>query len=220
MSRRTAADRTTSPVGLRRVILLTGPSGAGKSRLAARLSSAHDWPVVRLDDFYREIDDPWLPRSPLGIADWDHADSWDADAAVDALRQLVVSGSVDVPVYDIGTSRITGHHRVAAAPDSFVLAEGLFAARLVTRLASEDLLADALCVRQNRSLTAVRRFARDLAERRKPPHLLLRRGMALWRAEPEVVAEACALGARATHPHAAEAELSALTTCRQPSRDP
>ncbi len=204
-------DSLPDPDRRRRVILLTGPSGAGKSRLAARLSAAHAWPVVRLDDFYRERDDPRLPRSPLGIADWDHVDSWDADAAVDALRALVDTGSVDVPVYDIAASRVTGHHGVSAGPDAFVLAEGLFAGRLVARLRSEGLLADALCIRQNRSLTAVRRLARDLAERRKPPHILLRRGAALWRAEPEVVAEATALGARATHPRAAETELSALT---------
>ncbi|MEO7754433.1 MAG: AAA family ATPase [Terracoccus sp.] len=210
-------DPLPVPDRRRRVILLTGPSGAGKSRLAARLSAAHAWPVIRLDDFYRELDDPRLPRSPLGIADWDHVDSWDADAAVNALRELVDNGCVDVPVYDIATSRVTGHHGVTAAPEAFVLAEGLFAGRLVDRLRSEGLLADALCVRQNRSLTAVRRFARDLAERRKPPHILLRRGLALWRAEPDVVAEATALGARATHPRAAESELSALTRSRQAS---
>ena len=42
----------------------------------------------------------------------------------------------------------------------------------------------------------VRRFARDLSEGRKPPRVLARRGWALMRAEPEVVAHAEALGAR------------------------
>ena len=80
---RAGGNRETGD-GRRRVILLTGPSGAGKSRLSARLSAAHGWPVVRLDDFYREASDPRLPRSPIGIPDWDHADSWDSQAAVDA----------------------------------------------------------------------------------------------------------------------------------------
>ena len=82
--------------------MLAGPEGAGKCRLAARLHAAHGWPVVRLDDFYREDDDPDLPRSPIGIPDWDDADSWNADAAVGALRRLVDDGRVEVPVYDIG----------------------------------------------------------------------------------------------------------------------
>jgi uridine kinase len=194
----------------RRVILLTGPSGAGKSRLSARLSATHGWPVVRLDDFYREATDPALPRSPLGIPDWDHEDSWDAGSAVDALRQLVDEGHVEVPVYDIGASAVTGRHVVHADATDFVLAEGLFAGRLIEALEREGLLADALCVRQNRTLTALRRFVRDLSERRKPPHILVRRGLALWRDEPRVVAEARAHGARCVHPREAEPELGAL----------
>ena len=77
---------------------------------------------------------------------------------------------------------------------------------------TEGLLADALCVRQNRTVTALRRFLRDLAERRKPPHILVRRGLALWRDEPRVVAEAEAHGARCIAPREAESELGRLAT--------
>jgi uridine kinase len=202
-TRRPAHDR-------RRVILLTGPSGAGKSRLSARLNADHGWPVVRLDDFYREASDPALPRSPLGIADWDHPDSWDAASAVAALRALVDDGAVEVPVYDIGASAVTGRHVVTARPRDYILAEGLFAGRLVEPLRAEGLLADALCVRQNRTLTALRRFVRDLSERRKPPHILVRRGLALWRDEPTVISQALRDGARCVHPREAEAEILAL----------
>ena len=203
--------------GRRRVILLTGPSGAGKSRLAERLSAAHGWPVVRLDDFYREHDDPHLPRSALGIPDWDHEDSWHMDAAVAALRRLVDDGRVEVPVYDIGASAITGRHVLTAGPHDYVLAEGLFAGRLVAPLRAQGLLADALCVRQNRYLTGLRRFARDLAERRKPPHILVRRGLVLLRDEPRVVTQAQADGARCVHPRQAESELAGLPAAVLPS---
>ena len=155
-----------------RVILLTGPSGAGKSRLAARLNAAHGWPVIRLDDFYRELTDPGLPRSPIGIPDWDHPDSWNAGTAC-------------------------------------IVAEGLFAARLIAPLRAEGLLADALCVRQNRYLTAGRRFVRDLAERRKPPHILVQRGWALLKDEPQVISAAMALGANCVTPKEAEARYRA-----------
>ena len=67
----------------RRVVVLAGPSGSGKSRLAARLNAAHGWPIFRLDDFYRDEDDPAMPRqAALGIVDWDHPDSWDGERAV------------------------------------------------------------------------------------------------------------------------------------------
>jgi Uridine kinase len=199
-----------TPGSRRRVILVTGPSGAGKSRLATRLSDALGWPVVRLDDFYREVDDPGLPRSPLGIPDWDHIDSWDVHAAVAALRTLVDTGSAEVPIYDIGASRVTGRQVVACAPDDFVLAEGLFAARLTEPLEAERLLADALCVRRWRWVTFVLRLVRDLAERRKPPHILLRRGVALFRAEPAIIAQAEAHGARCVSPREAESQVRAL----------
>ena len=63
----------------RRVVILAGPSGSGKTRLAGRLHAEHGWPVVRLDDFYRDEDDPAMPRQEaLAMIDWDHPDSWDA----------------------------------------------------------------------------------------------------------------------------------------------
>ena len=203
-------ERGTGVLGRRRVILVTGPSGAGKSRLSQRVNVAHGWPVIRLDDFYREHHDPGLPCSELGIPDWDHADSWNARAAVDALRTLVDTGRVEVPIYDIGRSEVTGTHTVTADEHHYILAEGLFAARLVQPLRDEGLLADALCVCHNRWVTFARRLLRDLAERRKPPHILLRRGWALLRQEPDIIADAERQGARTIHPHAAETYLTEL----------
>jgi uridine kinase len=111
-------------------------------------------------------------------------------------------------VYDISTSSVAGRHVVEAQPQECIVAEGLFAGRLVGPLKAEGLLADALCVRQNRWVTALRRLARDLAEHRKPPHILVRRGWALLRDEPRVVAEAVAQGARCLTPSEAEQQLA------------
>lgn len=205
----------SGPLSRRRVILVTGPSGAGKSRLSRRMNAAHGWPVVRLDDFYREHHDPGLPLSDLGIPDWDHPDSWNAAAAVEALRSLVDTGRAEVPVYDISRSEVAGTHTVTADAGHYVLAEGLFAARLVEPLLAEGLLADALCVCHNRWITFLRRLIRDLAERRKPPHILLRRGWALLRQEPEIIADAARHGARAIHPRAAESYLSQLVEANE-----
>ena len=68
-----------------RVVLLCGPSGSGKSLLAARSGL----PVLRLDDFYKEGDDPTLPLvAKSSDIDWDHPHSWDADKAVTAIEDL------------------------------------------------------------------------------------------------------------------------------------
>lgn len=173
---------------LARVIVVAGPSGTGKSFLAARLARAlTGLTVVRLDDFYRDADAPNLPRSPIGIVDWDDPATWDADAAAAALQRLCTTGTTDLPVYDIPTSRATGTHTVRLDGARLVLAEGLFADCVVDRLRAAGLLADALCVRRPALVTFARRLRRDLAQRRKPPRVLVRRGVALLRAEPGVI---------------------------------
>ncbi|MDU0312761.1 ATP-binding protein [Phycicoccus sp. M110.8] len=194
-----------------RVVVLAGPSGAGKSRLAARLHDAHGWPIVRLDDFYRDEDDPAMPRSAeLGIVDWDHPDSWNREAAVVALETLVATGSVSTPVYDIGLSRAVGSTVVTAGPDDLVLTEGIFAAEIIADLRERGLLAGAYCVHHHRALTFAWRLLRDLSERRKPPWTLVRRGLALMRDEPRVVARQEALGALPARASELEPLLSAL----------
>ena len=192
----------------RRVVLLAGPSGSGKSRLAARLHAAHGWPVVRLDDFYRNEDDPAMPRDrDLGIVDWDHPASWDAARAVAALVELVDTGRTRTPVYDIAASRAVGSRDVVAGDDDLVLAEGIFAADIIPALADAGILHGAWCIRHHRAVTFGRRLARDLAERRKPPLVLVRRGLALLRAEPTIVRRLTALGATSARPAEVERRL-------------
>lgn len=192
-----------------RVVVLAGPSGAGKSRLAERLHTTHGWPIVRLDDFYRDEDDPANPRSAeLGIIDWDHPDSWHAAAAVAALVELVDTGSTSTPVYDISHSRAVGTTTVRARPADLVLAEGIFAAEVVAQLREAGVLHSAWCIHHRPLVTFVRRLARDLKERRKSPTVLVRRGLALMRAEPEVIRRQEALGARSARAKDVEARLA------------
>src|SRR5690606_26690335 len=123
------------------VVILAGPSGSGKSHLAERLG----WTVLRLDDFYHSIDHPDLPRSTLGIPDWDDVGSWNRRAAVETIRTLCRKGRAEVPVYDIATSRPTGTHEVALDGDRFI-AEGLFAAEIVEDCRRAGLLDAAFCL--------------------------------------------------------------------------
>ncbi|MFK5646469.1 uridine kinase [Ornithinimicrobium sp. LYQ121] len=193
-----------------RVLVLAGPSGAGKSRLARRLHSRHGWPLVELDDFYHELSHADLPMSPLGLVDWDDVRSWNLPAALAALEQLCVEGRADVPVYDISTSSVTGHRVLERGDHPLVVAEGIFAAHAVAGLRARGLLAHAWCVRNRPWLTFGRRLVRDLAERRKPPLTLWRRGLLLRRAEPGIVAAQQALGAEPVTAHEAERRVEEL----------
>lgn len=198
-----------------RVVLLAGASGSGKTSLTRRVGA----PVLALDDFYRDADDdvedPPLPRR-FGIVDWDDPASWDRAAALEAIVRLCRDGVADVPVYDIPTSRRTGTHRLDLAGAPLVVAEGIFAAELVAPLRAlpDDLLADALCLTLHPAVTFGRRLLRDLAEMRKPPLTLVRRGLALARAERGLVARWTQLGCRPCSVPEAEAQLRALATVR------
>jgi uridine kinase len=151
-----------------------------------------------------------MPRSEeLGIVDWDHPDSWDRGAAVAALETLVRTGCVETPVYDIAASRAVGTHVVTARAGDLVLAEGIFAAEVIGELTERGLLRAAYCVHHHRLVTFVRRLLRDLSERRKPPWTLVRRGLALMRDEPHVIARQESLGAVPSRPADVEARLTA-----------
>ncbi len=178
------------------MIVLAGPSGSGKSRLAERIGL----PTLRLDDFYKDGGDPSLPRigsgANAGIVDWDDPASWLEDDAFAAIETLCRDGAGDVPVYDIAHDGRTGWQRLDLEGAAYFVAEGIFAQEIVPRAREAGLLADALCVRQRPIVTFWRRLTRDLRERRKPPLVLVRRGLALMRAQGRVVAHAEALGCR------------------------
>ena len=78
------------------------------------------------------------------------------------------------------------------------------------RCRAQGVLAAAYCVRQHPMVTFWRRLTRDLREHRKPPLVLLRRGLALMRDQKRVVAHAVALGCAPVSPDEAYAEVSAL----------
>ncbi|MGQ4401996.1 uridine kinase [Streptomyces hayashii] len=185
---------TSPPPIPTRVVLLCGPSGSGKSLLAARCGL----PVLRLDDFYKEGDNPTLPLvAGSSDIDWDHPGSWDADAAVAAIVELCATGRTNVPVYDISLSARTGEEEVGIGRPALFIAEGIFAAEIVTRCRELGVLADALCLSRGPVKTFRRRFLRDLKEGRKSTPFLLRRGWRLMRAERSIVARQTALGAYA-----------------------
>ena len=192
-------------VPVRKVVLIAGASGSGKSSIAHRLGV----PVVRLDDFYLDHDYPGLPRKH-GMVDWDSPASWDADSAAAALVNACCEDRLEVPTYDIPTSRRTGFEAIDIHGASLLLAEGIFAAELLEPLNKAGVLADAVYLDQSRYVTAFRRFARDVGESRKPIPALVKRGVALTRAEPAMVARWRECGLRPLPIGTAEAVLRDL----------
>jgi len=180
-------------VPARRIVLIAGPSGSGKGELVRRSGL----PFVGLDEFYRDGDEPGLPRR-FGIADWDSPASWDAGAALEALTALAHDGTAQVPTYSISASRRTGMGVVDAGDAPLIVAEGLFASELIAPLAAAGLLADAMVLRRPVPVVFALRLIRDLRESRKPPLTLLRRGAGLARDQREAIARWRGAGMRPT----------------------
>jgi uridine kinase len=197
-----------------RVIVLAGPSGAGKSRLAERLGL----PVLRLDDFYKSGGDPTLPRitegANAGLVDWDHPDSWLPDDAMAAIEKLCAGGRAEVPIYEIARDGRCGSQVLDLAGSRYFVAEGIFAQEVVPRTRAAGLLAAAYCVRQHSTVTFWRRLTRDLREHRKPPLVLVRRGLALMRDQKRVVEHAVALGCEPVFPDEAYAAVRRMVSHR------
>lgn len=167
------------------LILLGGASGSGKSYLADRFGRPH----MELDNFYRELSEDSaatpLPRTDYGEVDWDHAGTWNCDTAVDALIELLESGTTQVPNYSISTSSYDGTHPVELNGGP-LLAEGIFVSEILAPLKRLDVPVQAYYIEVSALTTAIRRFVRDVRERRKPIIFLLQRGYALYRADRQI----------------------------------
>ena len=195
-------DLTSRANVARRSIVLAGPSGLGQvaaspSRLGlpdrcASTTSTRTATTRRC----RGSTWPAASRSSTGTT----PASWNAQAAVAAVEELCRTGRTDAPVYDIATSARTGHRVLELGGSAYFVAEGIFAQEVVAECRRRGLLADAVCVTQHPAVTFVRRLARDLREHRKPPFVLLRRGLHLLLAQRAVVAHARAARLPGAHP--------------------
>jgi uridine kinase len=131
---------------------------------------------------------------------------------VDTLETLCREGVAEVPVYEIALDGRSGQREVDLDGSRFFVAEGIFAQEVVRDCRARGLLADAICVTNHPVVTFWRRLTRDLREHRKPPWVLLRRGLMLMRAEPTVIARAVELGCASMSPERAFRRIRALTT--------
>lgn len=190
-----------------RLVLIAGPSGSGKSRLA-RLANR---PCLRLDDFYFDADHPDLPQTDFGIPDWDDPRTWDAAAAVATLQELLAAGRAVVPTYSIAESRRTGHRLQDLNSTDCLSAEGIFAIEFLNTCLQAGLSPDAIYLDRPAALVFWLRLRRDLAGKRKAPLVLVRRGLALWRAQAALRRKAIAAGFRPLSMRAAIRQLTAPT---------
>lgn len=209
-----------------RVILLTGPSGSGKTSLLRRVGAQR----LNLDSFYRDGNEAGMPlldgslsgeqgvgqAQAMSQIDWDHPLAWDSDRAMEAILCLCRTGRTQVPVYSIPDNATTDHTTLDIKDAPVFVAEGIFAAELIERCRQAGVLAEALVLKRPRLRSWWFRLRRDLAERRKPLHVLLTRGLRLTRTEPAAVARWVSQGCTPVSRSRCEALITELSAPRSP----
>lgn len=128
--------------------------------------------------------------------DWDDPRTWNETAALHAIQELIRTGSTTVPRYDISRNAAVGTQHVDLGDADCFIAEGVFAIEMAERCNEAGLPVKALYLDRPSILVAALRFVRDVRERRKPLIVLVRRGFALWRRDPELRRRALAAGFR------------------------
>ena len=188
------------------IILLAGPSGSGKSHL----THMADLPELRLDDFYRDHHEAGLPVV-RDMVDWDDVASWNLPLAVEALKELATAGHTVAPHYDISQSRADGTHIVEVGDAAALVAEGIFALDLLEPCLRSGLNVLPIWLDRPRWFNFARRLVRDLQQHRKSPPVLVRRGLALCRAEPALRSRAIVMGFQPMSMRRARAAVASLT---------
>jgi len=106
----------------------------------------------------------------------------------------VTYGEVEVPAYSISESRRTGSHLLSLDGATCLTAEGIFAIDFLTVCRRAGLATEAIYIDRPGVVVFWLRLRRDLSKKRKPPMILLRRGLALWQAQGSLKRKALAAG--------------------------
>lgn len=113
-------------------------------------------------------------------------------------------------MYSIAENRRTSWHDLVLGASGCFVAEGVFAPEMLARVQALGLPVRAVYLQRPRLLTFALRLKRDLKEHRKPPRVLVRRGLALLRAEPTLRRRAVAAGFEPLSMRAAQDVVTAL----------
>ncbi|OGK36739.1 hypothetical protein A3F03_00585 [Candidatus Roizmanbacteria bacterium RIFCSPHIGHO2_12_FULL_41_11] len=105
------------------IVLITGGSCSGKSEMTTFFRNAL---VVDMDRFYKKLTD--IPKDKDGNLNFDTPEAVDIAECAQAVKMLMKTGSVKMPLYDMKKNDRVGWETIKVKKtDKFIIVEGLFA---------------------------------------------------------------------------------------------
>ena len=143
------------------VVAVIGASGSGKTRLVSTLvsSSSARFTVLRVDDYYRELDH--LDFASRDRVNFDHPDAIEFERLAVDLTALRAGKAIAAPIYDFSRHTRASATRTVNSADIIVLEGVLAMADLATRALVDYLV----FVNSSLDICLARRIARDATER-------------------------------------------------------
>ena len=142
------------------VVAVIGASGSGKTRLVKTLvSSSARFTVLRVDDYYRELDH--LDFASRDRVNFDHPDAIEFERLAVDLTALRAGKAIAAPIYDFSRHTRASATRTVNSADIIVLEGVLAMADLATRALVDYLV----FVNSSLDICLARRVARDATER-------------------------------------------------------
>lgn len=143
------------------VVAVIGASGSGKTRLVSTLvsSSSARFTVLRVDDYYRELDH--LDFASRDRVNFDHPDAIEFERLAVDLTALRSGKAIAAPIYDFSRHTRASATRTVNSADIIVLEGVLAMADLATRALVDYLV----FVNSSLDICLARRIARDATER-------------------------------------------------------
>lgn len=118
------------------LVLVSGGSCSGKTTFANTLYQELGASVVtllHLDDYFRNINDPVIPKDSRGCPLFDVPDAYCEEEIVQAITDLLNGQTVWVPRYYVPTNMRISGKGVQAKPNKVLVVDGLFAIHFLAR---------------------------------------------------------------------------------------
>jgi uridine kinase len=118
------------------VVCIAGQTCSGKTTFGKELANSYpSTSLLKMDDWFRDISDPKLPRAENGAPSFDWPQSYRWSELRKAVVSLAAGREIIYPCYDLQSNRRLAEHDLIMRPGKLVIVEGLYSILFCSDLA-------------------------------------------------------------------------------------